>query len=184
VPAPIEGKFVKLHGRWYRILGARLGPDSRRLEAMNLEAWKPDVPALLAGRCPTQVGIEKSFDREGIEQAANQALLVWKTRTLPDQLATQNRGAAEDLVLSIEQGLLALDLDVKTMRSRLDATARAETERKAQAELAARDGKAAPPAPAAPATGSERLADVLDQRKAILMAILGSAKQALSTLRR
>jgi hypothetical protein len=184
VPTPIEGKFVKLHGRWYRILGARLGPDSRRLEAVNLEAWKPDVPALLAGRCPTQAGIEKAFDREGIEQAANQALLVWKTRTLPDQLATQNRGAAEDLVLSIEQGLLALDLDVKTMRSRLDATARAETERKAQAELAARDGKAAPPAPAAPATGSERLADVLDQRKAILMAILGSAKQSLAQQRK
>jgi hypothetical protein len=37
---------------------------------------------------------------------------------------------------------------------------------------------------AAPARESERLADLLEQRKAILMAILGSAKQALSNLRR
>ena len=36
----------------------------------------------------------------------------------------------------------------------------------------------------APAAESERLADLLDQRKAILMAILGSAKQSLSNLRR
>ena len=184
VPAPIEGKFVKLHGRWYRILGARLGPDSRRLEAVNLEAWKPDVPALLAGRCPTQVGIEKAFDREGIEQAANQALLVWKTRSLPDQLATHNRGSAKDLVLSIEQGLLELDLQVKGIRSRLDAAARTEAERKAQAELAAKGGQPAPHAQAPPTTESERLADLLDQRKAILMAILGSAKQSLAQQRR
>lgn len=35
-----------------------------------------------------------------------------------------------------------------------------------------------------PAAESDRLADLLDQRKAILMAILGSAKQALANLRR
>jgi len=184
VPTPIEGRFVKLHDRWYRIQGARLGPDSRRLEAVNLEAWTPDVPTLLAGRCPTQTGTAKTSDREGIEQAANQALLAWKTRSLPDQLAAQNRGSAEDLVLSLEQGLLTLDLDVKGIRSRLDVAARAEAERKAQAELAARDGKAAPPMQARPITESERLADLLEQRKAILMAILGSAKQSLANLRR
>ncbi|MDP1833132.1 MAG: hypothetical protein Q8K67_13820, partial [Geothrix sp.] len=59
-----------------------------------------------------------------------------------------------------------------------------EAERKAQAELAARDGKAPPQALIGPATESERLADLLDQRKAILMAILGSAKQALAQQRR
>jgi len=184
VPTPIEGQFVKLHGRWYRIQGARLGPDSRKLEAVNLEAWTPDVPALLAGRCPTQTGTAKALDREGIEQAANQALLAWKTRTLPDQLAAQSRGSAEDLVLSIEQGLLALDLDVKGIRTRLDAAARAEAERKAQAELATKTGQLAPRVQTGPVTESERLADLLEQRKAILMAILGSAKQSLSNLRR
>ena len=80
--------------------------------------------------------------------------------------------------------MLALDLELKGIRSRLDAAARIEAERKAQAELAARDGKAAPQVQTAPATDSERLADLLDQRKAILMAILGSAKQALANLRR
>jgi hypothetical protein len=87
-------------------------------------------------------------------------------------------------VLGIEQGLLDLDLQVKGIRSRLDAAARAEAERKAQAELAAKGGQPAPHAQAPPTTESERLADLLEQRKAILMAILGSAKQALANLRR
>jgi hypothetical protein len=63
------------------------------------------------------------------------------------------------------------------------AAARAEAERKAQAELAAKQGRPAPTAPPA-AAESDRLADLLDQRKAILMAVLGSAKQALANLRR
>jgi hypothetical protein len=107
----------------------------------------------------------------------------WKTRTLPGLLANQTLDADEDLVVRLEKGLLSLDLEVKGLRARLDAAARAEAERKAQAELAAKEGKAAPAAPP-PAAESERLADLLDQRKAILMAVLGSAKQALANLRR
>jgi hypothetical protein len=121
--------------------------------------------------------------RESIEQAANTSLVVWKTRTLPNLLATQGLEPTEELVIRLEQGLLTLDLEVKGIRSRLDAAARAEAERKAQTELAAKDGKPAP-AVGPPATESERLADLLEQRKAILMAVLGSTKQALANLRR
>ena len=107
--------------------------------------------------------------------------MEWKTRTLPGLLASQELKPAEDLVIRIEKGLLNLDLEAKGVRTRLDAHARAEAERKAEAQLAAKERSA--PAPAA-LTDSERLADLLDQRKAILMAILGSAKQALANLRR
>ncbi len=185
LPAPLEGRFVRLYDRWYRLLEARLSPDSRQLEAVRLEAWKPDVPALLSGRCPTQTEQARNpaADREAIEGLANDALLEWKLRSLPDALVGQGRRSVEDLVLSTEKGLLTLDLESKSIRSRLDAAARAEVERKAQAELAAKEGK---PTSAAQtqATESERLADLLDQRKAILMAVLGSAKQALANLRR
>jgi hypothetical protein len=183
--APLEGRFVRLYDRWYRLLEVRLGPDSHRLEALRLEAWKPDFPALLAGRCPTQTEAARTSasDREAIEGLANEALLEWKLRSLPDALNGQGRRSVEDLVLRIEKGLLTLDLESKGIRSRLDAQARAEAERKAQAALAAKGGNP-PTVAAAPAVESERLADLLEQRKAILMAILGSAKQALSNLRR
>jgi hypothetical protein len=185
LPAPLEGRFVRLYDRWYRLLEVRLGPDSHRLEALRLEAWKPDFPALLAGRCPTQTEAARTSasDREAIEGLANEALLEWKLRSLPDALNGQGRRSVEDLVLRIEKGLLTLDLESKGIRSRLDAQARAEAERKAQAALAAKGGNP-PTVAAAPAVESERLADLLEQRKAILMAILGSAKQALSNLRR
>jgi hypothetical protein len=146
----------------------------------------PDVQGLLVGAdLARDLGPRvASAPREAYEQQANEALIEWKIRTLPGLLTTQGLGATEDLVVRLEKGLLKLDLEVKGIRTRLDAQARAEAERKAAAELTAREGKAAPQVQLRPATESERLADLLDQRKAILMAILGSAKQSLSTLRR
>jgi hypothetical protein len=185
LPAPLEGRFLKFYDRWYRLLGVQLGAASTRPEAIRLEVWAPNIPALLAGLCPTQTQAARTpaLDREAVEGLANDALLEWKLRSLPEALHGPSRGSVEDLVLRLEKGLLTLDLESKGIRNRLDAQTRAETERKAQAELAAKSGKPLPAAPAT-ATESERLADLLDQRKAILMAILGSAKQALANLRR
>ncbi len=181
-----EGRAMEVEGHWYRIQKAGVDPTSGRLLTLTLQPWQADVPTLLGGGdASRELGaIHAPALQESLEQRANEALVEWKTRTLPGLLASQNLGPAEDLVIRIEKGLLKLDLEVKGIRSRIDATARAEAERKAQAELAARDGKTAPQVQAAPATESERLADLLEQRKAILMAILGSAKQALSNLRR
>jgi len=189
-PEPLEGfevgRVLRIENQWYRIQALASDPSTHRLITFELRPWEAGILPLLGGQTLVrELGtLQTAQPREALEQLGNRALLEWKTRTLPDQLAGQNRGSAEDLVLRIEQGLLDLDLEVKGIRSRLDAAARAEAERKAQAELAAKNGQPAPPAQAAPATESERLADLLEQRKAILMAILGSAKQALSTLRR
>lgn len=180
------GRALRILDHWYRIQEVVVESNFGQLQRLALTPWTADTGSLLGG-APLAADLGPGAlvaDRETLEQLGNDALVEWKTRTLPGLLATQSLGATEDLVIRLEKGVLALDLEVKGIRSRLDAAARTETERKAQAELAARDGKAAPQLQAAPATESERLADLLDQRKAILMAILGSAKQALANLRR
>ena len=180
------GRALRIEGQWYRFQGFTQDQNTGRLTAMSLHAWAADIPVLFSGgRASAELGLEVVPTlQESIEQMANEALVEWKTRTLPDLLSNQGRGPTEELVIRLEKGLLTLDLEVKGIRSRLDASARAEAERKAQAELAAKGGQPAPQAQATPATESERLADLLDQRKAILMAILSNAKQALSSLRR
>ena len=182
----VAGRVLRIENQWYQLQTMASDPGTGRLTTFNVRPWEADILPLLGGQTLAKALGTMSMPepRESLEQLANRALLEWKTRTLPDRLATQNRGSAEDLVLRIEQGLLDLDMEVKGIRSRLDAAARAEAERKAQGELAARNGQPAPPTQAAPTTESERLADLLEQRKAILMAILGSAKQALANLRR
>jgi hypothetical protein len=181
-----SGRALCVKDHWYRIQEVAVDAATGRLLKLTLLPWTADVPALLGGATLARdLGPGPALaHREALEQLANDALVEWKTRTLPGLLATQVLGPTEDLVVRIEKGLLKMDLEVKGIRSRLDAQARAETERKAQAELAAKDGKAAPAPQVAPAAESEQLADLLDQRKAILMAILGSAKQALANLRR
>ncbi len=181
----LQGRVLRLPDGWVRARQVTLDPESGRLAQLVLEPWKADTPALLGGATQArELGPGAALaDREALEQLANESLVEWKTRTLPGLLANQTLDADEDLVVRLEKGLLSLDLEVKGLRARLDAAARAEADRKAQAELAAKEGK---PAPAAlpPAAESERLADLLDQRKAILMAVLGTAKQALANLRR
>ncbi|HEX7554015.1 MAG TPA: hypothetical protein VF378_10700, partial [Geothrix sp.] len=179
------GRVLQVDEHWYRIQDVALEEASGRLLKLALQPWMPDVQGLLVGAdLARDLGPRvASAPREAYEQQANEALIEWKIRTLPGLLTTQGLGATEDLVVLLEKGLLKLDLEVKGIRSRLDAAALTEAERKAAAELAAKHGKPAPVA-GPPATESERLADLLEQRKAILMAVLGSAKQSLSTLRR
>ena len=180
------GRALRALDHWYRVQEVNVEATSGHLQKLVLTPWSVDLQSLLNGvALAADLGPgAMATDRETLERLGNDALVEWKTRTLPGLLATQEVGPAEDLVIRMEKGLLNLDLDVKGIRSRLDAAARADTERKAQAELAARDGKPAPPAQAAVVQESERLADLLEQRKAILMAILGSAKQALAQQRR
>lgn len=180
------GRTLRIADRYYRLQTFTQDPNTGRLAALGIIPWEADIPVLLLGRTLAgELGPQKdATHQESLEQVANDALLEWKTLVLPGELASQDLKAAGSLVVRLEKGVLALDLEVKGIRSRLDAAARAEAERKAQAELATKTGLPAPQGQTTSAAASERLADLLDQRKAILMAVLGSAKQALANLRR
>jgi hypothetical protein len=180
------GRLLQLEGAWYRLAAFKSGSTADQMAEVRFEPWKPDIQELLEGRrvSKTLDATAGSAQREDLEQKANDALIEWKTRTLPGLLTTQGLGPTEDLVVRLEKGLLALDLEVKGIRTKLDAAARAEAERNAQAELSARGGGVRPVSAPTQPTDTERMADLLDQRKAILMAILGSAKQTLANLRR
>ncbi len=179
------GRALLIGDTWQRLQAVTRDPATGRLIQLSLQPWVANIPALLDGAAGArELGSSPTPQlQESLEQRCNDALIEWKTRTLPRLLASQDLAPTEELVIRIEKGVLALDLGAKGIRSRLDAQTRVEAERKAQAELAAKEGKT-PPQAAPSATESERLADLLDQRKAILMAILGSAKLALANLRR
>ena len=186
-PEPADGfrvgRTLRIGDRWYRLQAMSQDPATGRLSALSLRPWEANVPALLGGTdLASELGPQKNPARqEALEQVANEALLEWKIRALPIQLRSQEAPSLEDLVIRIEKGLLGLDRQVRGIRQRLDAQARNLA---AQQALANKPG-AAPPATQTTATqDSEGLADLLDQRKAILMAILGSAKQSLANLRR
>ncbi|WP_243384271.1 hypothetical protein [Geothrix alkalitolerans] len=182
----LKGRLLRLRGHWFEVAEAALDPGSGRLAKFRVEPWKADALSLLRGELPAR-NLDPSApvaDLAALEQLGNEALIEWKTRALPGLLATLTVNPAEDLVIRLEKGILDLDLTAKRLRARLDEEARAEVARKAQAELAAKRGQAAPIAQGASTEDLELVADLLDQRKAILMAVLGNAKQALASLRR
>lgn len=182
----LKDRLLRLQDRWYRVTEAALDPADGRLATLAVQPWTPDIHALLGGATPAQdLGPgSRPADWVAVEQSANDALVEWKTRKLPAILANETAAAAEDLVVRLEKGVLALDLQVRNLRARVDAAAREEAEHRAQAQLPAQQGKPVTGAQASPTTEIERFADLLDQRKAILMAVLGSAKQTLASLRR
>jgi hypothetical protein len=177
------GRTLRIGDRWYRLQAMSQDPATGRLSTLSFRPWEANVPALLGGSdLASELGPQKTATlREALEQVANETLLEWKTRALPAQLRSQEASSLEDLVIRIEKGLLLLDRQVRGIRQRLDAQARSLA---AQQALADKPGAAPQATPTTATQDSEGLADLLDQRKAILMAILGSAKQALSTLRR
>lgn len=181
---PRPGSLMKVASRWFTLRQLVQDPGTGALTALELQPWEASIPSLLAGEAaaPGASSLDPA-GREALEQLANDALLEWKTLTFPTELGTLDVNGVGHLVVRLEKAVLALDLGVKGIRNHLDAAARATADWKAQAELAAKEGKPIPAALPPPAE-SERLADLLDQRKAILMAILGSAKQALANLRR
>ncbi|WP_257311720.1 hypothetical protein [Geothrix fuzhouensis] len=179
------GQILGVNGQFFFIRSIRVDGASEGLTDLRLDPWKPNVESLLSGARPSaQMPPARSSQGESIEEFCNDTLVEWKTLTLPGELLSQDLQSTGNLVVRLEKGLLKLDLEVKGIRSRLDVAARAEAEHQAQAELAAKTGQPATQVQATPATESERLADLLEQRKAILMAILGSAKQSLANLRR
>jgi len=100
-----------------------------------------------------------------IESILNENLVEWKSKGLRERLQKSSSGQLSDLVVKMEKGILKLDLKVKELKDAAD-----EDARQVQAP-----GQAAP---AKQAPGALKLSHLLDQRKTLLMVILGSVKQA------
>ncbi|MDP1833130.1 MAG: hypothetical protein Q8K67_13810 [Geothrix sp.] len=177
------GRALRIGDRWYQLQAITQDQATGRLSTLSLRPWEANISALLGGTdLASELGpLKMPALQEALEQQANEALLEWKTRTLPVQLRAQEAASLEDLVIRIEKGLLVLDRQVRGLRQRLDAQARSLAAVQAQAD---KPGGSVQATPVAATQDSEGLADLLDQRKAILMAILGSAKQSLANLRR
>lgn len=167
-------------------------PATGRLEQLELEPWKPDALGFLTGTAPG------SPAQAPIAQALNDALVDWKVKGLGAYLQSQDRASAEEFIARLEKTLLRMDLEIRKLRQAGDSRDRDTLNRQAseslqnlhpqeerrlfmlpaeRLELGEDDGRTQPGAPL-------ELLDVLDQRKAIISAILANAKQALATARR
>ena len=181
----LPGRILRMGGHWYRLKTYTEDTATHRLVQFEVDPWKADVETLLSGRSlADQMGaVQLSGVKESLEETANDSLIEWKTRNLPDLLQTAKAPDLEDMVIRIEKGLLALDLQVRSIREKADAQARAQVSQQANAQKPGAS-QTYSSAYAASTNDTERLADVLSQREAILQAVLASTKQALAQVRR
>lgn len=103
--------------------------------------------------------------RDQIEAILNDILVEWKSKGLRGLLQKSSSSQLNDLVVNMEKGILKLDLKAKQLKDLADEDAR---------QVKAPGAKA----PAKQAPAALTLSHLLDQRKTILMVILGSVKQA------
>ena len=124
------------------------------------------IDLILAGTTVEELKIpcsEVAIDSR--ESVLNDILIEWKSKGFRERLQKSNSSQLSDLVVMLEKGILKLDLKAKEFKDAADEDARQVKKPEAAA-------------PAKKAPGALSLAHVLDQRKTILMVILGSVKQA------
>lgn len=128
-----------------------------QLARLEFAAFRPDPKAILGGLAAEDV-LGAGHPRElAMEHLLTDALLEWKTRELQPWATGVAPAALEDAVLATEKGMLALDLKARVVKDAIDA--------------AARNGAGSQPA-------LTEKAQVLDQRKTVVAAVLGTLKQA------
>lgn len=98
----------------------------------------------------------KQVEKGAVEPVLNDILVEWKTKGLPPRLQSSSSSQLNDMVIQLEKGVLKLDLKAKELKDAADKDARENKD-----------------------PGDKlQVAHLLEQRKAILIAILGSVKQA------
>ncbi len=128
-----------------------------QLTSLDFTAWRPDMSAVMAGQVAGDV-IGAGHARELVmERMLTDALVEWKTRQLPAWLASADRERLDLAVISAEKGMLQLDLKSRIVKDEIDS--------------AARQGAGSQPA-------LTEKAQLLDQRKTLIGAVLGSLKSA------
>jgi hypothetical protein len=133
-----------------------------RLTAIEFAPWRPDIRAVIGGQTADTVpgGFDGGTPR--LERTLTDALIEWKTRDLPSWLRAATPDKLDEAIIEAEKGMLQLDLKSRLVKDRIDA--------------AAREGAGAQP---------ERIetAQIIDQRKTIVGAVLGSFKAARAQVR-
>ena len=191
-PAQAVGAVFPLGGQAARIREAAWDPATGCLARLELEPWTPDALGFLLGAA------SEGAVHETLVQALNDALVDWKVKGLAAYLQNQTGAASEDFIARLEKTLLRMDLEVRKLRQAGDSQEREAADRQAseglqavrqdggrrffllppeRRDLGEEDGRRA-------VAASSDLLDLLEQRKAIVSAILANAKQALATTRR
>ncbi|MFT3914339.1 MAG: hypothetical protein QM704_09545 [Anaeromyxobacteraceae bacterium] len=128
-----------------------------RLTSLAFASWRPDVQAVLRGQVAADVlGDGAPFELK-MEKLLTEALLEWKTRGLQPWAAGATPLALEDAVVAAEKGMLELDRRSRVVKDEIDAKARAGAG--SQPELTEK-------------------AQLLDQRKAVVAAVIATLKAA------
>jgi len=136
--------------------------------------------------------------QEGLVLALNDALVDWKVKALAAHLRNLDGGAAADFLALLEKTLLRIDLDLRHLQQirasqEQDALNRQAAEGVQELQQGASHRWFLLPAECRdmgeddgrPATAtSPQVIDLLEQRKAIVGAILANAKQILAAARR
>lgn len=186
------GTAFSLGGQAARIRAAAWDPGTGRLTHLELAPWKPDALAFLG------TGKSEANTQDGLALALNEALVDWKVKALSAHLRDLDGAAAEDFVAGLEKTLLRMDLDLRRLRQARESQEQEAVNRQAAAGVQQLQHPASRrrfllPAERRelgeddvhPATStSPELMDLLEQRKAIVAAILANAKQILAASRR
>ncbi|MEW6388045.1 MAG: hypothetical protein AB1491_11065 [Thermodesulfobacteriota bacterium] len=161
-----------LKGRFYMIADYKTDPQAdSRVTALTLAPWEPKLSDILAGMTSAEV-LPRHYLRDAartnadLEAYLNEALIDWKARGFPDFLRTSSGPALRDMAVKLEKAILKLDLKAKELKDAADEDARQVTP-PGQAE-----------APKKAPAGALKTAHLLEQRKTILMVLLGPIKQA------
>ncbi|WP_257311712.1 hypothetical protein [Geothrix fuzhouensis] len=186
------GAVLSPGGQAARIREAVWDPGTGRLTRLELEPYAPDALAFLVS------GKSEAMAAEGSALALNDALVDWKVKSLASHLRNLDAAAAEDFLARLEKTLLRMDMDIRRLRQARESKEQDALNRQAadgiqrlQQEASRRrfllpaelremgedDGRTT-------TATSPELMDLLEQRKAIVSAILTNAKQILAATRR
>ena len=148
-------------GGFFRVSKVERSAEGQ-LTGLEFARWKPDMAAVMGGQVAADVlGGGNPYELM-MERQLTDALLEWKTRQLPAWLGAASADMLEQAIITAEKGMMALDLKSRLVKEEIDA--------------AARQGAGSQPQ-------LTEKAQLLDQRKTVIVAVLGTFKTARAQLR-
>ncbi len=125
-------------------------------------ARQTPIDSILAGATAANLPSGCSgVPRDQLESILNEIIVNWKSRGLPERLQKSSISQLTDMIARMENGILKLDYQIKKAKDIVDENALQATPAKGSAEVLS-------------------LAHLLEQRKTVLLVILGTVKQVIS----